>query len=83
VTAECFTDFLQDTPSKSRGEIQVEFLERFVFIEVFPRLMWGVSNPIEMGWLPVVFEDVSSDTPSECFQSFKLVSIFVWQANRE
>ena len=38
-TLRSHADFLQDTASKPRGEIQVEFLERFVFIEVFPRLM--------------------------------------------
>jgi hypothetical protein len=50
LTAECSTDFLQDAPSKSRGERQAEVFERVAFVEVCPHPMRRVSNPVEMGW---------------------------------
>ncbi|WP_255568369.1 hypothetical protein [Salinarchaeum sp. IM2453] len=83
VASERFTDFLQDAPSKPRGEIQVECFERFVFIEIFPRLMRCVSNPVHLDWSPVVFEDMVGDTTGECCQSLESVVLLVWQANWE
>jgi hypothetical protein len=83
VTPEGFTDFLQDAPSKPRGEIQVKFFDRFVFIEMFPRLMRYVSNPVQMDWSLVVFEDMVGDTTGECCQSLESFVLFVWQANWE
>jgi hypothetical protein len=83
MTAKRFTDFLQDAPSKARGEIQVKFVERVVFIEVFPRLMRGVGNAVQMDWSPVVFEDMIGDTTSECCQSVELFVVLIWEANRE
>jgi hypothetical protein len=81
VTPKRFTDFLQDAPSKPRGEIQVEFFERFVFIEVFPRLMGRVGNAVEMSWRPVVSEDTIGDSLGECRQSLESLSILVWQTD--
>jgi hypothetical protein len=83
VTAECFPDFLQDAPSKPRGEIQVEFFKRFMFIEIFPRLMRCVSNPVQMDWCPMVFEDMVGDTTDGCCQSLESFVLFVWQVNWE
>jgi hypothetical protein len=81
VTAECFTDFLQDAPSKPRGEIQVKFFERVVFIEVFPRLMRCVGNAVQMDWRPVIFEGMIGDTTSEYCQSLESFGILVWQTD--
>ena len=68
---------------ETAGEIQVEFFERFMFIEIFPRLMRCVSNPVQMDCRPMVFEDMVGDTTDECCQSFESFVLFVWQVNRE